>query len=329
MTEELRTQIEEATSFLKGKIRHTPVEPSPWLSNVLGVPVWLKLESLQLTGSFKIRGAWFRLSRLSASERDSGILTCSAGNHGKAVAYASKALGIRAVICVPASVDRAKYDGMVALGTEVRVSQYAGYDDTEIWAREEAKKEGKPFISPFDDVAVMAGNGGTLAAEVLDELPDARTFIVPVGGGGLSAGFAFYTGEKRPGSVVIGCQHELSPGLKVSLEAGHAITRLPPIETVAGGVEGGIGVLPFEILRSRIHRVALVSERMIYTAVEWMLEQHQYLIEPSAAVTIAACLLGKVEAVSTPTLIVISGRNVGIDVVRRILCENDSKPDDG
>jgi threonine dehydratase len=322
MTEELRQQIQEATTFLKGKIRHTPIEPSPGLSKILGVPVWLKMESLQLTGSFKIRGAWFRLSRLTANERDSGILTCSAGNHGKAVAYAAKALGLRPIICVPASVDRAKYDGMVALGAEVRVSQYPGYDDTDIWARQQAKDEGKPFISPFDDVAVMAGNGGTLAAEVLDELPDARTFIVPVGGGSLSSGFSFYAGEKRPGAVVIGCQHELSPGLKVSLEAGRAITRLPPIDTVAGGVEGGIGPLPFEILRSRIQHVALVSEPEIYSGVRWMLEQHQYLIEPSAAVTVAACLSRKVGPVAEPAVIVISGRNVGMDVVRRILCEN-------
>jgi threonine dehydratase len=322
MSEELRAQIDAATAFLDGKIRHTPIEPSPGLSRILGVPVWLKLESLQLTGSFKIRGAWFRLSRLTRSERDRGILTCSAGNHGKGVAYAAKALGIRPVICVPSSVDRAKYDGMVALGADVRVSQFPGYDDTDFWAREQAQSEGKPFISPFDDMAVIAGNGGTLAAEVLQELPDARTFIVPVGGGGLSAGFAFYAGEQRAGSIVIGCQHELSPGLKVSLEAGRAITRLPPTETVAGGVEGGIGTMPFEILRSRIHHVALVSEQEIYEAVRWMLEQHQYLIEPSAAVTVAACLFEKLPPVTSPAVVVLSGRNVSIDVVRRILCEN-------
>lgn len=321
MTDELRAQIGEAAAFLKAKIRRTPLEASPQLSKILGVPVWLKLESLQLTGSFKIRGAWFRLSRLTTSERASGILTCSAGNHGKAVAYAAKAVGIRPAICVPASVDRAKYEGMVALGADVRVSQYAGYDDTEIWAREQAGQEGKLFLSPFDDVAVMAANGGALAAEVLDDLPDARTFVLPVGGGGLAAGFAFHAAEREPGSVVIGCQHELSPGLKVSLDAGHAITRLPPIETIAGGVEGGIGPLPFEILRSRIHYVALVSEPEIYAAVRWMIEKHQYLIEPSAAVTIAACVAEKIGAVTSPAVVVISGRNVGIDIVRRILSE--------
>jgi threonine dehydratase len=316
---DMTERIREAAAFLKGKIRRTPLEPSPKLSAMLGMPVWVKLELLQVTGSFKIRGAWFRLAQLSETERARGILTCSAGNHGKGVAYAAKALGVGAVICVPKSVDRAKYEGMVALGAEVRVSEYPGYDDTEIWAREQAKAEGKPFISPFDEVDVMAGNGGTLAVEILEDAPEAGTFIVPVGGGGLAAGLAFHVKEKLARAVVIGCQHELSPGLKMSLEAGRAITRLPAIDTVAGGVEGGIGELPFEILRTRIDDVALVSEREIYTGMRWMMEQHQYLIEPSAAVTIAACVAGKVPKITSPAVVVISGRNVSLDVLRRVL----------
>lgn len=316
---ELRTQIGEARAFLAGKLRHTPVEPSPRLSEILGVPVWLKLESLQLTGSFKIRGAWYRLSRLNAEERARGVFTCSAGNHGKAVAYASKVLAVHATVCVPSSVDRAKYDGMVALGADVRVSQFAGYDDTQAWAEEQAASKGLPFISPFDDVSIMAGNGGTLGAEVIDQLPGARTFILPVGGGSLSSGFSFYAKERDPGAVIVGCQHASSPGLKLSLEAGRAITRLPAAETVAGGVEGGLGKLTFEILKSRVDRVALVSEEEIYEGTRWMLAQHQYLVEPSAAVTIAACLYGKVGPVKTPAVVVLSGRNVSVDVVRTIL----------
>ncbi len=315
----LRTEILQAIEFLDGKLRRTPVEISPVLTTLLGVPVWLKLESLQLTGSFKIRGAWFRLSQLSADERASGILTCSAGNHGKGIAYAAKELGIRAVVCVPSSVDRVKYEGMVALGAEVRVSNFEGYDDTQAWAEQQALAEAKPFISPFDDIGIMAGNGGTLAAEIMEQLPEASTFIVPVGGGGLSAGLAFQVKANRPGALVIGCQHEQSPGLKLSLDAGRAITRLQAIETVAGGVEGGLGELPFEILKTRIDRVALVSEREIHEATRWMLEQHQYLIEPSAAVTVAACLTGKVGSLSSPAVVVLSGRNVSIDVIRRIL----------
>ncbi len=318
---QLATLIEEATAFLHDRILETPAEPSPKLAKLLGFPVWLKLESLQLTGSFKIRGAWFRLSRLTAAERACGILTCSAGNHGKAVAYAAKALGIRATVCVPSSVDRAKFEGMVALGAEVRKSEFPGYDDTEAWAREIASAEGKPFISAFDDLAVMAGNGGALAFEVLKQVPDAETFIVPVGGGGLSAGFAYALKQRQPNAVLIGCQHELSPGLKLSLEAGHAITRLPAVDTVAGGVEGGIGEQPFEVLRSRIDGVALVSEEAIFEGVRWMLREHQYLIEPSAAVTIAACLTGAVGQLDRPAVVVVSGRNVSLDVVRRIISE--------
>src|SRR5271155_5589114 len=116
--------IREAADFLRGRIRRTPLEFSPGLSQMLGAPVWLKLESMQLTGSFKIRGALFRISRLTADERRLGVVTCSAGNHGKAVAYAAQEAGVRATICVPRSVDRSKYEGMVAMGADVRVSEF-------------------------------------------------------------------------------------------------------------------------------------------------------------------------------------------------------------
>src|SRR5579864_477458 len=209
--------INEAAAFLKGKIRRTPLEFSPRLG------AWFKLESMQLTGSFKIRGAFFRLSKLNEREKREGVITCSAGNHGKAVAYAAREMKLRAAICVPKSVDRAKYDAMVAMQADVRVSEFDGYDDTETWAREMARERGLTFISPFDDDAVMAANGGTTAMECLEDLPEAKHFIVPVGGGGFSAGFAFRAGR------VIGCQHELSPALKMSMEAGRAITKLPAV----------------------------------------------------------------------------------------------------
>jgi threonine dehydratase len=308
--------INEAAQFLKAKIRRTPVEFSLKLSTVLGVDTWLKLESMQLTGSFKIRGAFFRLSRLSEQERTGGVITCSAGNHGKAVAYAAREMKVRATICVPKSVDRSKLDAMRAMKADVRVSEFDGYDDTEVWARETARERALPFISPFDDDAVMAANGGTTALEVMEDVPDARHFIVPVGGGGLAAGFSFQAGR------VIGCQHELSPALPMSIDAGHAITKLPAVETMAGGVEGGIGELTFEVLKSRVDRVALVSEEEILSGARWMLENHQYLIEPTAAVTVAACLSGKIGVLSGPAVVVISGRNVSVDSVKKILCKS-------
>jgi len=311
--------IHEAAQFLDGRIRRTPMERSAGLSELVGSPVSLKLESLQLTGSFKIRGALFRISRLTRGERRSGVLTCSAGNHGKSVAYAAREAGVKAIVCVPKSIDPAKLAGIRALGADTRISEFDGYDDTEEWARELAVKLSMPFLSPFDDYFVMAGNGGTLALEVMKEAPDARVFLLPVGGGGLAAGFAFAVKERYPDAVIIGCQHALSPALRISLEAGYAVTRLPAVDTMAGGIEGGIGARAFEELRTRVTRVALATEREILRAACWMIEAHQYLIEPSAAVTVAACLERRVSNYSAPMVVIISGRNVGIDGVRAIL----------
>jgi threonine dehydratase len=270
----------------------------------------LKLESLQLTGSFKIRGALFAISKLQGN-----VITCSAGNHGKGVAYASRG----AIICVPRSVDRSKYDAMVAMGADVRVSEFDGYDETQDWAFKIAAKEGRYFLSAFDDDNVMAANGGTVAMEVLEDAPAAREFILPVGGGGLSAGFAVWAKHCLPDAKIIGCQHVLSPALRMSLDAGHAITRLPAVETMAGGVEGGIGARTFPVLQPLVDGVALVSEAEILDGVRWMIAHHQYLIEPSAAVPIAACISGKIRC-TEPAVVIVSGRNVSASSVKRILC---------
>ena len=310
--------VERARAFLEGRVRRTPVEESPALSARLGVPVRLKLENLQETGSFKIRGALFRLSLLTAEEKRAGIATCSAGNHGKGVAYAARALGLVPWISVPASVDESKYRAMVELGAEVVRSAFPGYDETEEWALKEAARAGRVWISAFDDFAVMAANGGTLALEILEDMPDARGFVLPVGGGGMAAGLAFVV-KRFPDAVVVGCNHEKSPALALSLERGRAVTRLPAADTSAGGIEGGIGAKTFEVLRPRIDRVALVSEEEIFQAVRWMIEEHQYLVEPSAAAAVAACLTGKAGRFDGPAVVVISGRNVSFETLRRIL----------
>ena len=311
--------IEEASKFLAGRIRRTPLEPSPALSERAGVPVHLKLECLQQTGSFKIRGALFKLSRLTDAEKRAGIATCSAGNHGKTVAYAAKSLGLVPWIAVPSSVDAAKHRAMVALGAEVAVSQFPGYDDTEAWAKKESAKADKVWVSAFDDDAIMAGNGGSLAIEILDELPETRSFVTPVGGGGLAAGLALYARSKRPETAIVGCNHELSPALKLSLERGEAVTRLPAAETTAGGIEGGIGRLPFEVLRTRVDRVALVSEEELFEAVRFVFDEHQYVIETSAAAGVAAILTGKAGKLEGPVVVILTGRNISRATVRKIL----------
>jgi threonine dehydratase len=211
---------------------------------------------------------------------------------------------------------------MVALGAEVRVSEFDGYDDTQDWALQIAAEQGRTFISPFDDYAVMAANGGTVAIEVLEDAPAARSFILPVGGGGLSGGFAFWMKPRLTDSIIIGCQHVLSPALRMSLDAGHAITKLPAVDTMAGGVEGGIGALAFGVLGPLVNQVALVSEEEILEGVRWMLQHHQYLIEPTAAVPIAACLTGKIEKLTEPAVVVISGRNVSTESVKIVLCKS-------
>ncbi|MCZ6792756.1 MAG: pyridoxal-phosphate dependent enzyme [Planctomycetota bacterium] len=311
--------IREASAYLEGKVRHTPLEESPELSERLGVPVWLKLEFLQTTGSFKLRGAWFRLSRLTAGERQRGVATSSAGNHGQGLAHASRELGISATVYVPAGASDAACRRMRALGADVVRSSHRGYDDTEAWAREEARVAGKPFISPFDDDAVMAGNGGSLAAEILADLPDVKGFVVPVGGGGLGAGLSYYASETVADPWIAACQLAASPALQLSLERGEAVTRLPAVETAAGGLEGGIGRRTFEILRHRVTQVVLAGEDEILAAVRWLLDHHRYLVEPSAAVTVAACLSGKIANLAGPVAVILSGRNIDVGTARRAL----------
>jgi threonine dehydratase len=307
--------IHAAAAYLAPRVRRTPVEPSPGLSRALGVPVLLKLEMLQISGSFKLRGAWFRLSRLTPEQRAHGVITCSAGNHGKAVAYAARELGIPVTIYVPSTVDGAKLAGMRAMGAEVVLAAARGYDEAEVEARAHAEQTGLPFISAFDEPEIIAGNGGSLGLEILEQVPDPRTVITPVSGGGLAAGLAL----ALPEATLIACQHRGSPSLALSLERGRAVTAMPAIETMAGGIEGGIGVNTFAILEHRVRRVALVDEAQILRAVRWMLSEHQYLVEPSAAAVVAACLEEDLGEPEGPVVVVISGRNVAASSVASIL----------
>jgi threonine dehydratase len=231
----------------------------------------------------------------------------------------ARELGIPAEIHVPKSVDESKYQAMLALGANVVRSDFEGFDETEKLARAEAAKSGRPFLTAFDDALILAANGGTLAAEVLEDCLEARTFLLPVGGAGLAGGFAYYAKTALPGCRIIGCQHVLSPALALSLERGEAVLTLPPVATTAGGLEGGIGRTGFEILRSRIDGVALVTEEEIFDAVRFMLDRHQYLIEPSSAVTVAAILTGKAGRLDSSAVAVISGRNVALPTIRKIL----------
>ncbi|MBX9697204.1 MAG: pyridoxal-phosphate dependent enzyme [Alphaproteobacteria bacterium] len=310
--------IHEAHSAIKDHIIKTPLEYSGALSKILKTDVYLKLEFLQKTGSFKYRGALFSLTTLK-NQGVCTVSTCSAGNHGKGIAKAAKELNMTARIFVPNSVDDAKYQGMIEYGAQVSKSPYPGYDATEVWARQQAALEGLPFISAFNDYTVMAGNGGTLALEILESLEDVGSLVFPVGGGGLGAGLCYYMKETNPTITLIGCQHEDSAGLALSLKHGQAITELEPITTVAGGLEGGVGDRCFDTMKTRINSVSLASEQDIIGAWRWILHNHQYLIEPTAAVTLACLLNGTTKNIQGPAVIVLSGRNVSYQTIKKLI----------
>lgn len=314
----MKQLIEQATEFLKGKIRNTPLEFSPELSKILCQPIYLKLECLQITGSFKLRGAFFYLSTLNAKEKKLGVSTCSAGNHGLGVAYAAKELGIPCTVFVPKNVDLAKYDKLLKLEAKVKKSEFIGYDDTLEWATKEAAKLKLPLISAFNDEKIMAGNGGTLAVEILSQLPEAAHFILPMGGGGLSAGFSWYMKSKNSRAQMVICQLAECAALRLSLDQGRPITYMPSIDTLAGGLEGGLGEKCFDILKTRVDEIALIKEGELRSALCWLLKHHQYLIEPSAAVALASCIFGHVRP-KGPTVIVLTGRNVSYSTLKQLV----------
>jgi threonine dehydratase len=314
--------IKEACTSLNGKVRVTPVEESPVLSEHLGVPVWLKLENLQVTGSFKARGALFSLIKC----RDRGqqhVATCSAGNHGRGLAWASQQTGVRVTIFVPSGVDATKFDAMQRMGADVRKSAFFGYDETEAWAQSEAESMGIPFVSAYDDDFVMAANGGMIADEVHRQLPEAREFVMPVGGGGHAGGFAFYMKSVLPDSRIIACQHADSAGFLRSVEAGEPILELPPIRTLASGLEGGFGIKTYDVLKDRYDDIRLVNEEELRRAMRWMMEHHQMIVEGSSAVTIAALLHPDFPKPTAPLVAFLSGRNVAFETVREVMNQDD------
>jgi threonine dehydratase len=312
-------RIREAAALVGPRLRRTPLEECPFLSRLLGVPALLKLEFLQLTGSFKLRGALLRLAEISPDERASGVATCSAGNHGWALAWAGRREGIPVTVYLPATADPSKRRGIEALGARVVEAPFPGFDLAERYAVARSREEGTVYVSAFDDPRVILGNGATLAWEVLEDAPDVATWVVPVGGGSLAAGLSVGLTALGREFRLVACQHAGSPSLKLSLERGEAVTEMPPLETAAGGVEGGIGRRTFSLIRDYVAEVALVTEAEILDALRWCLAEHRYLIEPSAAVPLAACLTGKTGEAPGPVAIILTGRNLSSDRLARIL----------
>lgn len=312
--------FEDAAAVLDGVIARTPMDRSQHLSDVLGAPVHLKLENLQRTGSFKIRGATYRLSRLTPEERARGVVAASAGNHAQGVALAAKSLGIPATIFMPLGVPVPKLLATRGYGADV-ILDGATVEKPLRLAAEFAERTGAVFIHPFDHPDVIAGQG-TLGLEILDEIPDVETIVVGIGGGGLAAGIAAAVKGRAAADGrnvrVIGVQAENSAAYPPSLAAGHPL-EVATRPTIADGIAvARPGDLPFEIIRELIDEVVTVSDDDIARALLVLLERAKQVVEPAGAVGVAAILAGKIHA-SGPTVTVLSGGNIDPLLLQRVV----------
>jgi threonine dehydratase len=282
-------------------VRRTPVVPWPERPGV-----WLKLENLQRTGSFKMRGAALALDALDADERRRGVVTASAGNHGLGVALAAHTLGIRAEVFVPETSPAVKREGIHRLGARV-IAGGAGYDEAEAQARSWAERTGARFVSAFDDPYVAAGNGGTLAEEILEQVPGVKQIVVPVGGGGLAGGLAAVAQPR--GVRTIGVQPEGNCAMHDSLVVGRALRDYVGEPTIAEGCEGATADFTYALCLVHGVKTVLVSERAILRALVMAYRFLGQAIEPTAAVPLAAIQGRKVRPVRS-TVVVVSGGNV-------------------
>ena len=292
---------------LRGTVERTPLRHSAALSALAGAAVWLKCENLQRTGSFKLRGATNALGALSAEQRSRGVVASSAGNHGLGVAHAARALGVRARIFVPATAPIVKRQGIIALGAEVD-DAYPDYDAAHHAAEGYARQHGMTFVNPCAGEALLAGQG-TVALEIIEEQPAVRTFVVPVGGGGLIGGMASLIRAVLPAARIVGVQSEATNAMAASLAAG-ARVDVPMLPTLADGLAGQIDDEGLAIGRVAIDVMVTVREAEIADAMRWLAREHDLRAEGSGAVALAALLHGLVPDVAGPIAAVLSGGNV-------------------
>ncbi|MET0297615.1 MAG: threonine ammonia-lyase [Microbacterium sp.] len=312
--------FEDAAASLAGVISRTPLDASQHLTELLGVPVHLKLENLQRTGSFKIRGATYRLSRLTAEERARGVVAASAGNHAQGVALAAQELGIAATIFMPLGVPVPKLLATRGYGADV-ILEGATVETPLRLAAEFAERTGAVFIHPFDHADVIAGQG-TLGLELYDELPDLQTVVLGIGGGGLIAGVAAALKARAAADGrsirIIGVQAENSAAYPSSLAAGEPL-EVATRPTIADGIAvARPGDLPFEIIRELVDEVVTVTEDDIARALLVLLERAKQVVEPAGAVGVAAILAGKVKP-EGPTISVLSGGNIDPLLLQRVV----------
>jgi threonine dehydratase len=310
--------IREAQKALKPYITCTPLVHSVYLSRLSCGQVFLKLENQQITNSFKVRGAFYKLLNLTQKEESMGIITASAGNHGQALAYAAQKLGLPAKIVVPTNTPHVKVEGIRKWGADLVLFGDC-YDEAEAKAKELARKDGCAYVSPYDDELIIAGHG-TIGLEIVEAMSNVEAIVVPVGGGGLISGISIAAKGLKSSVEIVGVQSEASPVMYESLKAGR-IVEAPKTETIAEGLSGGIekDALTFEIAKKYVDRMLLVKEATIRRAVYLLCKHEKLVVEGSGAAAIAPLLEDKALFRGRTVVCVITGGNIDEELLDDIL----------
>lgn len=308
-------KIYQASFALKEAARTTDLIYSPHFSK--GNEVYLKTENLQVTGSFKLRGAYFRISRLSEEEKKAGIIACSAGNHAQGVALAATRKGAKSIICMPDGAPISKVEATKALGAEVCLVK-GTYDDAYAYACRLQEETGATFIHPFDDPDVIAGQG-TIGLEILDQLPEVDAVVVPVGGGGLISGVAYAMKKLKPSIKVYGVQAKEAASMADSLKYDEQVT-LSTVSTFADGIAvKHPGDLTFSLIKKYVDEVVTVTEDEIATAILSLIEKQKLIAEGAGAVSVAAMMFGKIPVEGKKVVCLVSGGNIDVNILSRVI----------
>ncbi|HDX9689460.1 TPA: bifunctional threonine ammonia-lyase/L-serine ammonia-lyase TdcB [Bacillus thuringiensis] len=313
--------IKKAQKILDGNARKTPLVKSFYLTSKTGGEIYLKLENMQLTGSFKFRGAFNKISQLTNEEKERGVIACSAGNHAQGVALSSHLLKIKSKIVMPTSAPQAKVDATRGYGSEV-ILYGDTFDDAKAKCEEIIKETGETYLHPYDDVEVMAGQG-TIGLDILDDMWDVDTVIVPIGGGGIISGIAVALKSFNPSINIIGVQAENVHGMKASYDAGEIVSHYNA-PTIADGCAVKIpGNLTFEIVKKLVDDIVTVSEEELEVAMKDLLQRGKAFVEGAGALATAALLAGKVDKYvqGKKVVAVISGGNVDLKRISSV-CEH-------
>lgn len=309
------SEIYHAAQVLKPVVRQTSIIQAPGI-NPKG-HIYLKTENLQLTGSFKLRGAYYKISQLSDEEKSRGVIACSAGNHAQGVALGASHNGIKSLICLPAGAPISKVEATKAYGAEVCLVPGV-YDDAYEKALELRDKHGYTFVHPFDDPKVIAGQG-TIGLEILDEMPDIDAIVVPIGGGGLISGVALAVKSLRPEVKVYGVQAEGAASMANSLHEGHRL-HLSNVSTIADGIavkEPGINT--FDMCNRYVDEVVTVTEDEIAAAILTLIEQQKLVAEGAGAVSVAAAMFDKIPVNGKKVVCIVSGGNIDVNILNRVI----------